>query len=149
MVEEINGTKKPDFFDLLESSHVAIQAILRGLQSISSKVNDGADVKIVIDDSDNNASISVITRKSELHVYYKKENEETAKIVAVYKKRLSDKEVMLKRGEIELLRHLSGQIFEATKEIVESLEFGNVTLNRIAEIFADIMNRINQYNSSS
>jgi len=137
MAEE---SKKPDFYELLRSSHVAVQAILRGLQSISDKVSDGADVNIVRDFD----SVFLSTKKSELYVYVYYVGE-TASLTAVYKKRISDKEITLKRGKIELPRHLAGQLFEAIKEIVDSIELGNVTTDRIAEAFADVSERINRF----
>jgi hypothetical protein len=134
-------SKKPDFYDLLRSSPAAVQAILRGLQSISSKVRDGSDIRMMIDSD----RIYLASKKSELYVYYVKESDETASVIAVYKKRISENEVMFKRGKIELPRHLAGQIFEAVKEIAEALEFGNVTINIIAEVFSDVIARVNQF----
>jgi len=138
MGEEVN---KYDFYELLSDSPVAIQAILRGLQSIANKVMDGADVSYYVDSD----SVSLSCKKSELHVYYKKENEETATIIAVYKKKISKYEVMFKRGKIRLARHLAGQIFEATRKIAEALEFGNVTTDIIAEVFGDVLERVNRF----
>lgn len=138
MSEEV---KKPDFYELLRNSPVAVQVILRGLQSISDKVSDGADVNIVRDFD----SVFLSTKKSELYVYYVMERGETASLTAVYKKRISDKEITLKRGKIELPRHLAGQLFEAVKEVADAMELGNVTIERIAEAFADVLERVNRF----
>jgi len=137
MAEEV---RKPDFYELLRSSHVAVQAVLRGLQSISDKVSDGADVNIVRDPD----SVFLSTKKSELYVFVRR-GDETALVTAVYKKKISENEVILKRGKIELPRHLAGQLFEAVKEIVDAIELGNVTTDRIAEAFADVSERINRF----